>query len=225
MIDIVTALVNVASNIKDWVNIKLTDKVDIIDGKGLSTNDLTDELVLQINDSNKSIEDIKKVVGKIPTDSEADTVIEYTNEKFNEAKQHANTLNTNMDDRIKLIEDDYLDSTDKTDLQDQITENENAILNVNTRIDNSKLMTSVHLPVANWVGDTKLYSQVVTIEGVSATSKIDLQPTPEQLIELQDIECSLMAVNDNGIITVYALHFKPEVDYTMNAIISEVAII
>jgi hypothetical protein len=89
---------------------------------------------------------------------------------------------------------------------------------------NDKLPKSatINLPVANWIGDTNLYSQVVTIDGVTATNKIDLQPTPEQLIELHDIECTLMAVNDNGVVTVYALHTKPETDYTMCAMITEV---
>ena len=81
---------------------------------------------------------------------------------------------------------------------------------------------TVSLPVANWVGDTSPYSQVVEIADITEKSKVDLQPTVEQLRMLQGYEISLIAVNDNGVITVYALNYKPTVDLEMQALITEV---
>ena len=39
----------------------------------------------------------------------------------------------------------------------------------------------VSLPASNWVGENSLYSQVVTIDGVTSYSKVDLLPSVEQL--------------------------------------------
>jgi hypothetical protein len=82
--------------------------------------------------------------------------------------------------------------------------------------------TTVSLLAANWVGDTIPYSQVININGVDVNSKIDLQPTAVQIVELQNEDVSFVVENDNGVVTVYALGGKPESDYSMQALISEV---
>lgn len=82
--------------------------------------------------------------------------------------------------------------------------------------------TTISLLAANWVGDANPYSQVVTINGVTANSKIDLQPTAVQIVELQDAEITLMLQNDDGVVTAWAIGNKPETDYTMQALITEV---
>lgn len=81
--------------------------------------------------------------------------------------------------------------------------------------------TTITLAVADWIGNTSPYSQAVTVDGITAMSKIDLQPTPEQLLELQESAVTLMIVNDNGIATAYAIGFKPTKDYTMKILITE----
>ena len=81
--------------------------------------------------------------------------------------------------------------------------------------------TTITLTVADWVGTASPYSQVVTVDGITAMSKIDIQPTPEQLLELQESAVTLMIVNDNGIATAYAIGFKPTKDYTMKILITE----
>ena len=81
--------------------------------------------------------------------------------------------------------------------------------------------TTITLAVADWIGDASPYSQAVTVDGITAMSKIDLQPTPEQLLELQESAVTLMIVNDNGIATAYAIGFKPTKDYTMKILITE----
>ena len=86
-------------------------------------------------------------------------------------------------------------------------------------------MTMVSIPAANWTGDTAPYSQVITVNGVTANSKVDLQPTAAQILELQEADIMLMAENDNGTVTIYALGGIPTSDYTMQALITEVEVV
>lgn len=73
-----------------------------------------------------------------------------------------------------------------------------------------------------WIASNGSYSQVVAIDGITKTSKIDLQPTPAQLSQLLDDEIALTAVNDSGIVTVYAIGEKPTIDFVMQVTITEV---
>lgn len=82
--------------------------------------------------------------------------------------------------------------------------------------------TNITLPAANWTGNANPYSQVVVVNGATTNSKIDLQPTALQIVELQNTDIALMVDNNDGVITVYALGGKPTVDYTMQALITEV---
>ena len=81
--------------------------------------------------------------------------------------------------------------------------------------------TTISLPAASWTGSSQPYSQVVTINGVTVNSKVDLQPTAVQIVELQNAHIMLMTENDAGTITVYALGEKPTSDYTMQVLITE----
>lgn len=82
--------------------------------------------------------------------------------------------------------------------------------------------TTVELLAENWTGDANPYYQVVTVNGATKNSKIDLQPTAHQIVALQDEDIALMTENDDGTITVYAIGGKPASDYTMQVLISEV---
>ena len=82
--------------------------------------------------------------------------------------------------------------------------------------------TTITIPAANWTGDMSPWSQVVTVNGVTANSKVDLQPSAQQIVSLQNSETTLMTSNDGGVITVWAIGTKPEVDYTMQVLITEV---
>lgn len=82
--------------------------------------------------------------------------------------------------------------------------------------------TTVTLLAANWTGSDSPWSQVVTINGVTANSRIDFQLTVAQLTELQNSGIALMAENDNCVITVYAINNKPTSDYTIQATITEI---
>lgn len=84
-------------------------------------------------------------------------------------------------------------------------------------------VTTINLLADSWVkSDVDSYSQVVEIGGVTENSKIDLQPTPEQLSELIDDGISMTAVNDNCIVTIYAIGAVPTADMVMQIVITEV---
>lgn len=85
--------------------------------------------------------------------------------------------------------------------------------------------TTVTIPAANWTGTTNPWSQVVTINGVTANSKVDLQPTATQIVALQNKEITLMLQNDSGVITAWAIGDKPTEDYTMQVLITEVTLV
>ena len=83
-------------------------------------------------------------------------------------------------------------------------------------------MSELSLRASNWTGTESPYSQVVEISGVTANSKVDLNPTGEQLNSLATNRTILNTANDNGTVTVYAVGNKPIEDYTMQVTITEV---
>lgn len=90
-----------------------------------------------------------------------------------------------------------------------------------TKITNARIGV-VNLPASAWVGENNLFSQVVAIEGVTENSQVDLTPSAEQLAIFYDKSLALVAENEDGVVTVYAIGQKPENDYTMQVTITEV---
>ena len=86
----------------------------------------------------------------------------------------------------------------------------------------SAKVANVELLSANWVGDVSPYSQIVNIEGVTASSQVDLTPSIEQLTIFYEKDLGFVTENDNGVVTVYAIGQKPENDYVMQVTITEV---
>ena len=81
---------------------------------------------------------------------------------------------------------------------------------------------SVDLIAANWEGADSLYSQVVTVNGATEYSKVDLNPTVEQLSIFHNKDITFVTENDGGVITVYCIGQKPLIDYTMQITLTEV---
>lgn len=81
---------------------------------------------------------------------------------------------------------------------------------------------AITLLASAWVGEGDSYSQVVTIEGVTENSKVDLQPSPEQLIIFHEKDVAFVTENEDGIVTVFCIGQKPANDYTIQATIIEV---
>lgn len=82
--------------------------------------------------------------------------------------------------------------------------------------------TTVTLLASAWEGYSAPYSQVVTIDGVTENTQVDLRPTATQTAEMQDEDIAFMAENDNGVVTVYSINGKPEIDYEVQAVLTEV---
>ena len=89
-------------------------------------------------------------------------------------------------------------------------------------LNNKPKIASITLSAPNWTGDTNPWSQDMTVNGVTVNSKIDLQPTALQIVDLQNDEVTLMMQNDNGVVTAWAIGNKPTKDYTMQVLITEV---
>lgn len=83
-------------------------------------------------------------------------------------------------------------------------------------------ISTVTLPSNAWVGEASPYTQVVNINGATANSKIDLNPTIEQLNVFHEKDITFVTTNQNGVITVYCIGQKPANDYTIQVSITEV---
>ena len=84
------------------------------------------------------------------------------------------------------------------------------------------LSTTVTLKADSWTGDSNPWSQRVKINGVKIFSKVDLQPTAMQIVELQNEDIMFMIENDFGTTTAWAIGNKPTKDYDMQVLITGV---
>ena len=82
--------------------------------------------------------------------------------------------------------------------------------------------TFITILASAWRGTSSPYYQTVECDGVNANSKVDLQPSPAQIAQLQEYESSLMAVNNNGVVTIYAIGEKPTSTMSIQVLITEV---
>lgn len=83
---------------------------------------------------------------------------------------------------------------------------------------NAPKLTSITMLANEWASNGNLYHQTVVCNGVNVNSKLDLQPSPAQIVALQDEEISLMASNNNGVVTIWSIGGKLNVDMTMDVL-------
>jgi hypothetical protein len=83
---------------------------------------------------------------------------------------------------------------------------------------------TVELLANKWTGSDNLYSQVISVEGVTENSQVDLTPSVEQLVAFYQKDLALVAENEDGVVTVYAIGQKPTNDYMMQVTITEVIV-
>lgn len=89
-------------------------------------------------------------------------------------------------------------------------------------------ITTISLPKSKWSGNSNPWSQAVEITAdanIGISSKLDPQPTAQQIVSMQNEETSIMLSNENGTVVAYAIGNKPTVDYTMQVLITEVAFV
>ena len=86
-------------------------------------------------------------------------------------------------------------------------------------------LVTITIPVSGWSGSNNMYSQVISVNGVNANSKLDLQPTSSQIAALKNAEIVLMASNNNGKVTIYSVNGKPSTNLTMQMLITDVEVI
>lgn len=83
--------------------------------------------------------------------------------------------------------------------------------------------TRIELLASKWVKNSdNQYSQVVSINGITEYSKVDLQPTSEQLSIFYEKDLAFVAENEDGVVTIYCIGQKPLSDYTIQSTITEV---
>lgn len=80
---------------------------------------------------------------------------------------------------------------------------------------------SITLAAASWTGDDP-YTQTVTISGVTAKSRVDLNPSAAVLAAAMEGGYGLVIGNNNGTVTAYAVGAKPPADITVQVSITEV---
>lgn len=83
-------------------------------------------------------------------------------------------------------------------------------------------ISEVTLLASGWVGSASPYSQIVSVEGATENSQVDLTPSIEQLMVFYEKDLAFVTENDGGVVTVYAIGQKPQNDYTIQVTIIEV---
>ena len=75
---------------------------------------------------------------------------------------------------------------------------------------------------ADWTGTVSPYYQDVTLSCVTSTSIVDLQPTPTQLAEWQDVGLAFTTQSGDGTVRVYVAGTKPTTEISVQVKVQEV---
>lgn len=179
----------------------------------------------RVTGAQNDVDALERLVGILPNGVEASTIVDYIDKKTEGVALDESILRLN--NRITGVEESI--DTKIAEAVAKIMDNPDEMLNsinelvnwVKNNFAKSKIAT-VTLFANSWVGDTSPYSQVVTVNGVTENSKIDLQPTALQIVALQDAEIVLTVENNAGIVAVWAIGDKPTEDMKIQVEITEV---
>lgn len=83
---------------------------------------------------------------------------------------------------------------------------------------------SITIYANKWIQDTdNRWYQVVTVDNgtITSNSKVDLQPSPEQLTIFHEKDLAFVTENEDGVVSVYCVGRVPQNDYTIQATITE----
>ena len=130
--------------------------------------------------------------------------------------------------RISVNNESLEEATIHYDVPSSLDEAVKEIVSLRSIIDQlytkSVVKTAVmRLEAPYWeqVGNSR-YCQSVVIKGVTANSKVDLQPTPEQLMIFYEKDITFVTENYDGYVTVYCIGQRPANDYDIQVTITEV---
>lgn len=112
---------------------------------------------------------------------------------------------------------DYFTDEDIKEIVDEVAKNV-TVQASSARIGNVTIFAD------KWVGAVSPYSQVVTVEGATERSQVDLTPSVEQLAIFHQKDLAFVTENEDGVVTVYAIGEKPMNDYTIQVTITEVTV-
>ena len=76
-----------------------------------------------------------------------------------------------------------------------------------------------------WTSIDGKYSQTLTLDNITAHSRLDLQPSADMLAEFQNLNLVFVTENKNGVITVYSVGDVPLKSYIMQATIVETELV
>ena len=83
-------------------------------------------------------------------------------------------------------------------------------------------VSSITLTSAGWTGEASPYTQAVTLAGVTANTKVDLQPDAATISQLiTGTVAGMYIANDGGTLTAYAVNAKPTTDLTIQVTLTE----
>ena len=85
------------------------------------------------------------------------------------------------------------------------------------------IVKEVTLYADRWAGTGYKYEQVVSIDGVTENSQVDLTPNDEQLAIFYNKKVMLTSKNVGGVVTVSLIGQRLEDDYTIQITITEVS--
>lgn len=113
----------------------------------------------------------------------------------------------------------------ETDVMSQKATTE-ALLNLANKVAPSPASVSIYANEWEQDDEEPRWHQVVEVANATITSrsKVDLQPSAEQLTVFYEKSLAFVTENDNGVVTVYCIGQKPENDYTIQVTVSEVVV-
>ena len=83
-------------------------------------------------------------------------------------------------------------------------------------------IVDVSLLAGAWVGNASPYSQIITVEGSTERTQVNLTPSTEQLVVFREKDVAFVTENNDGVISVFAIGEKPKNDYVIQATVFEV---
>lgn len=203
----------VSSDGSEWV----AEDIEIPSIEGLATETYVDEAVAAIVDSSpETLNTLNELAAALGDDPNFATTI-ATQIGALETK----VGDTSVSEQIESAQIVYVGPTQPTDPNIKVwintSEEGTGIVPVLPRV------AMITLAAASWSGSSAPYSQVVEINTVTSASKIDLQPTVAQIVDLQNADIALMAENVDGVVTIYSFGGKPSADMTMQVLLTEVS--